>query len=208
MARFEDVIETRDQLRAVVAEPSELVTRKCLASLDRHCGTFIARSPFLLLASADREGNVDVSPKGDPPGFVRILDRQTLAIPDRPGNQRADSMENILQNPKVGLIFLIPGKTETLRVSGVATIVRDPALLDSMAIRGQRPKLAIVVEVEEAFFHCSKCMIRSRLWQPDQWPDLEGLPTLAQTMVDAGKLELSEAAMHRIVLDDERERLY
>lgn len=208
MTRFDSVIETRDQLRSVVAEPSELVTRKCLTSLDRHCGTFIARSPFVLLASADREGNVDVSPKGDPPGFVRILDQQTLAIPDRPGNQRADSMENILQNPKVGLIFLIPGKTETLRVSGVATIVRDPALLDSMAIRGQRPKLAIVVKVEEAFFHCSKCMIRSRLWQPDRWPDLTGLPTLAQTMVDAGKLELSEAAMHQIVQDDERERLY
>lgn len=208
MTRFDSVIETRDQLRSVVAEPSELVTRKCLTSLDRHCGTFIARSPFVLLASADREGNVDVSPKGDPPGFVRILDQQTLAIPDRPGNQRADSMENILQNPKVGLIFLIPGKTETLRVSGVATIVRDPALLDSMAVRGQRPKLAIVVKVEEAFFHCSKCMIRSRLWQPDQWPDLTGLPTLAQTMVDAGKLELSAAAMHQIVQDDERERLY
>ncbi|GAA0584478.1 pyridoxamine 5'-phosphate oxidase family protein [Halomonas salifodinae] len=208
MTRFNDLIETREQLRAVLPEPSELVTRKCLSALDRHCGQFIGRSSFMLLASADAQGNVDVSPKGDPEGFVKILDARTLAIPDRPGNHRADSMENILTNPKVGLIFLIPGKTETLRVSGTATITQDPALLDSMAIAGRSPKLAILVRVEEAFFHCSKCMIRSKLWQPEHWPDLAGLPRLAQTMVDAGNLELTENEMHRIVVNDERERLY
>ena len=117
-------------------------------------------------------------------------------------------MENILQNPEVGLIFMIPGKTETLRISGVARIVRDPALLTSMAVHGQIPKLAIVVDVQEAFFHCSKCMIRSKLWQPQDWPGLDGLPRLAQTMVDAGKLELTEDEMHEIVANDERERLY
>ncbi|TFH86211.1 pyridoxamine 5'-phosphate oxidase family protein [Billgrantia azerbaijanica] len=208
MTRFDDRIETRRQLRAELPEPSELVTRKCLSALDRHCGLFIGRSPFLLLASADAQGNVDISPKGDPEGFVKILDARTLAIPDRPGNHRADSMENILTNPKVGLIFLIPGKTETLRVSGTATITRSPVLLDSLAIAGRSPKLAILVRVEEAFFHCSKCMLRSKLWQPEHWPDLEGLPRLAQTMVDAGNLALTEDEMHRIVADDERERLY
>lgn len=119
----------------------------------------------MILASTDAHGNVDVSPKGDPQGFVKIIDKQTLAIPDRPGNRRADSIENILQNTKVGLIFMIPGKTETLRVSGIASIVRDIDLRDSMAVRDRSPEFVIVVDVKEAFFHCSKCMIRSKLWQ-------------------------------------------
>lgn len=205
---FKDIIETRDQLREILPEPSELVTRKVLIELDKHCGVFIQRAPFVLIGSADANGNVDVSPKGDPIGFVRILDSKTLAIPERPGNNRADTLENILQNPQVGLIFLIPGKTETLRVSGVATLVKDENLLSTMAIRDRNPRLAIVVHVQEAFFHCSKCMIRSKLWQPDHWPELDGLPRLAETMVDAGKLELSESEMHHIVVNDERERLY
>jgi PPOX class probable FMN-dependent enzyme len=118
----------------------------------------------MLIASADSNGNTDVSPKGDPIGFVKILDDKTLAIPDRLGNKRADTIENILTNPNVGLIFLIPGKTETLRVSGKAQVVRDKALLNSMAVKGKSPDFAIIVTVEEAFFHCSKCMIRSKLW--------------------------------------------
>ena len=117
-------------------------------------------------------------------------------------------MENILQNPNVGLIFMIPGKTETLRVSGTASIVGDVALRDSMSVNGRSPELVIVVDVSEAFFHCSKCMIRSKLWKSEHWPDLEGLPRLAETMVDAGELALSESEMHKIVLNDEHERLY
>lgn len=208
MNKFEDVIETREQLRSILKEPSDLVTRKTLSFLDKHCGIFISRSPFMLMSTCDANGNMDISPKGDPHGFVKILDKKTLVIPDRPGNNRADSMENILQNPKIGLIFLIPGKSETLRVSGTASIVRDAALRDSMAIKNRSPELLIVVNVEEVFFHCSKCVIRSRLWQEEHWPNLEGLPRLAETMVDAGKLELSESEMHEIVEKDERERLY
>jgi len=208
MARYKDVIETTEQFRSIMGEPIDLVTRKTLAHLDRHCGVFIGRSPFVLLASSDAYGNFDVSPKGDPEGFVKIIDKHTLAIPDRPGNRRADSIENILQNPKVGLIFLVPGKTETLRISGNAKIVRDTDLRTSMAVRDRNPEFVIVVEVVEAFFHCSKCMIRSKLWQPDHWPSLEGLPRLAETMVDAGKLELSESALHTLVMNDEVERLY
>ena len=208
MNKLEDVIETREKLRSILKEPSDLVTRKTLSFLDKHCGIFISRSPFMLMSTCDANGNMDISPKGDPHGFVKILDKKTLVIPDRPGNNRADSMENILQNPKIGLIFLIPGKSETLRVSGTASIVRDAALRDSMAIKNRSPELLIVVNVEEVFFHCSKCVIRSRLWQEEHWPNLEGLPRLAETMVDAGKLELSESEMHEIVEKDERERLY
>jgi len=208
MNRFVDVVGTRDELRSILNEPSELVTRKSLRRLDGHCGAFIQRSPFIMLASANAAGDLDISPKGDPIGFVKILDDQTLAIPDRPGNNRADSMENILQNPNVGLIFMIPGKTETLRVSGTAQIVRDELLCESMAVKGRNPKLVIVVSVLEAFFHCSKCIIRSKLWEPGSWPILEGLPRLARTMVDAGNLELTEQQMHEIVVNDEKERLY
>ena len=208
MTQFDDVIETREQFRSIMGEPSDKVTRKSLSELDKHCGTFIARAPFMLIASADANGKTDVSPKGDPVGFVKIIDKNTLAIPDRLGNKRADTIENILQNPSVGLIFLIPGKTETLRISGKAQVVRDQRLRDSMAVKGKSPDFAIVVDVEEAFFHCSKCMIRSKLWQTEHWPNLDGLPRLAQTMVDAGKLELAESEMHNIVVNDERERLY
>tara|TARA_B100000780_G_C21055995_1_gene424247 strand:+ start:511 stop:1137 length:627 start_codon:yes stop_codon:yes gene_type:complete len=208
MARFTDVIENREQFRAIMREPSEKVTRKTLSKLDIHCKSFISRSPFILLTSADAIGNQDVSPKGDPAGFVAILDDHTLAIPDRPGNHRADTIENIIQNPNVGIIFLVPGKTETLRVSGTAEVVRDEKLRTSMSVNGRLPKFALVVTVKEAFFHCSKCMIRSKLWQPEEWPSLEGLPLLAETLVDAGKLNISVEEMHQIVLDDEKERLY
>lgn len=208
MNTFKEIVSTREQLRTILKEPSALVRRKTLARLDRHCKAFIARSPFVLVSSSDKKGNMDISPKGDPQGFVRVLDDKTLAIPDRLGNNRADSMENLLQNPKIGLIFLIPGKSETLRVSGRAVIVRDAELRKAMAIKNRSPELAIVVEVEEAFFHCSKCVIRSKLWQPEHWPSLDGLPKLAQTMVDAGNLDLSASEMHEIVEKDERDRLY
>ncbi|MBV1908464.1 MAG: pyridoxamine 5'-phosphate oxidase family protein [Kangiellaceae bacterium] len=208
MPDFKNVITSREEFRAVMGEPSERVTRKVISHLDKHCGVFINRSPFVLLASADAKGNTDISPKGDPLGFVKIIDKHTLALPDRLGNRKGDSIENILQNPKVGLIFLIPGKSETLRVSGTATIVRDIELRESMVVQEKIPDFAIVVHVEEAFFHCSKCMIRSQLWEHECWPSLEGLPRLAETMVDAGKLEISESEMHDIVVNDELERLY
>ena len=208
MNKFQDIIRSREQFREILGEPSELVTRKTLSALDKHCGVFINRAPFLLISSADGQGNADISPKGDPAGFVKIIDNKTLAIPDRLGNRRADTIENILQNPSVGLIFMIPGKTETLRVSGTAKIVRDTSLRSSMKVKGRSPDFAIVVTVKEAFFHCSKCMIRSNLWDVNHWPSLDGLPRLAQTMVDAGRLELTDDQMHEIVVNDERERLY
>lgn len=208
MIKFNDVITTREQFRSIMDEPSELVIRKVIPFLDKHCGVFIGRSPFIVMATADADGNIDVSPKGDPVGFVKVLDNKTLAIPDRLGNERADSIENLLQNPNIGLIFIVPGKSETLRVSGVAQIVRDENLRQSLAVKNRNPEFVIVVDVKEAFFHCSKCMIRSKIWDETNWPDLAGLPRLAETMVDAGKLELSEEEMHEIVVNDEKKRLY
>ena len=206
--RFREVVSTEDQFRAVIGNPSHRVLRKQVAALDDHCRAFIAKCPFLLIASSDAEGSMDVSPKGDPAGFMRVLDDSTLAIPDRPGNRRADTFGNLLQKPNIGILFLIPGKSETLRIGGTAIIVRDQWLRDEMAISGKAPDFAIVVNVKEVFFHCSKCVIRSKLWDSAQWPQLAGLPSLAQTMVDAGKLDETVEEMHALIEKDARERLY
>ena len=206
---FKDLVESEAQLRALMGDPvAPPVVEKTLTSLDRHCRAFVGRSPFVLIASSDSDGRMDVSPKGDAPGFVQILDENTLAIPDRPGNQRFDTFRNLFQSPRVGLIFLIPGKRETLRIGGNAQVVRDQELLESMAAKNKIPSLAIVVHVDEAFFHCSKCMIRSRLWQPDHWPSLEGLPTLAETMKDAASVPGPVEALEGVIREDEEKRLY
>lgn len=209
MVDFSEQITTEAQLRELMGEPvSPLVVAKTLPQLDKHCRSFIASSPFVLISSADPAGRMDISPRGDPAGFVQVLDDRTLAIPDRPGNQRFDTLSNLLGNPRVGLIFLIPGKRETLRISGSARIITDQKLRAQMAEGGKVPSLAIVVDVEEAFFHCAKCMIRSKLWSPDHWPSLEGLPTLAQTMLDATKVDVPVGDMEARVANDEKQRLY
>lgn len=206
---FNTIVQSEAELRELMGDPvAPPVVEKTLSSLDRHCLTFIARSPFVLIASSDAEGRMDISPKGDAPGFVKVLDEQTLVIPDRPGNQRFDTFCNLFQSPRVGLIFLIPGKRETLRVGGKAEVVRDAALLETMNANGKFPALAIAVHVDEAFFHCSKCMIRSHLWQPNQWPLLDGLPTLAETMKDAASIPAPVDYIERLIKDDEENRLY
>jgi len=184
------------------------VVEKTLSSLDRHCLTFINRSPFVLIASSSADGRMDISPKGDAPGFVKVLDEHTLAIPDRPGNQRFDTFRNLFESPRVGLIFVIPGKRETLRISGKAEVVRDAELLDTLAANGKVPALAIAVHVDEAFFHCAKCIIRSHLWQPEQWPPLAGLPTLAEAMKDAASIPAPVEVVEEIIREDEDTRLY
>ena len=186
---FSDLVTTQERLREIIGPPIERSVKKEIHRLDRHCRALIGKSPFVLIASGDRNGSHDVSPKGDVPGFVQVLDDETLAIPDRPGNRRADTFTNVLENPGVGLLFLIPGKLETLRVNGRARIVRDVALRERMSVQGKLPELALVVSVEQAFIHCGKCMLRSRLWQPDGWPELDGLPSQAQCLVDHGKLK-------------------
>ena len=208
MHQFTDVITTEQQLRDVVGFPTERVSRKVITSLDVHCRKFISLSPFLLIATADASGNMDVSPKGDPPGFVRILDDQTLAIPDRPGNKRADSFINILENPHVGLFFMVPGYRETLRVTGTARIVRDESLRESMAVKGKSPTLALVVDVAEVFFHCAKCVIRSGIWQPEQWPDVSGMPAYGQITVDHSKWHESPETVNAQLADSYSKNLY
>jgi len=207
--KFNDIIRSEAELRELMGAPiAPPVVEKTLSSLDKHCLAFISRAPFVLIASSDSKGRMDISPKGDAPGFVKVLDNTTLAIPDRPGNQRFDTFKNLFESPRIGLIFLIPGKRETLRISGRAEVVHDNQLLENLTANGIVPALATAVHVEEAFFHCAKCMIRSRLWKPEHWPSLEGLPTLAETMKDAASIPAPLEAVEAIIKDDEEGRLY
>lgn len=205
---FSEIVTTEEQFRAVMGHAAPAVRAKALTALDEHCRAFIERSPFVLIGSADAAGHHDVSPKGDPPGFVQVLDDHTLAIPDRPGNRLADTFRNILEHPHVGLLFLIPGKQETLRVAGKAMIVRDAWLCGRMAINGKVPQFAIVVTVESAFFHCAKCVIRSKIWDPQHWPQVEDLSSLARVLIDHAKLPDTEAEMHAMIDSSYRDRLY
>ena len=176
---WRDLVTSMETLRAIVGgEPSELARRKELSALDVHARAFIARSPFLLLGTSSAEGRCDVSPKGDAPGFVRVIDDHRLVIPDRPGNKRLDGMRNILANPHVGLIFLVPGNDFTLRVNGRAAITRDPALLQTLEAQGKVPLLAIGVDVEEVFLHCARSFRRGRLWDQPSWPGPDALPSM------------------------------
>ena len=171
------MIAAEDALRSLLGEPSALVQSKiadCLNDLTRQ---FIERSPFLCLATSAADGTCDVSPKGDPAGFVRILDDRTLLLPDRPGNRLADSLRNVLENPHVALLFVIPGVTDTFRVNGRAEIVTDPELLELCAVEGKVPKLAMRIEIEQAYTHCSKAFLRSKLWDPERFVDRSELPS-------------------------------
>jgi PPOX class probable FMN-dependent enzyme len=205
---FEEVIISRERLRELNKHPSHFVRNKEIDHLDDICRRFIAASPFVVIASRGPDGRLDVSPKGDPAGFVKVLDDKTLAIPDRLGNNRLDTFENLLSCPDVGLIFIIPGNGDTLRVSGKGQIVRDSALQDSLAVNGKPPNLAMVITVEEAFLHCPKCIIRSRLWKPDQWPDLSDVPTLAEAMIAHGSLSESMTEIEAVIENSNTKRLY
>ena len=188
---FTDTIDSFEEVRSLLGEPTDAVKEKVVDTLDEVCRGIIAKSPFMLLASSGHDGRVTISPKGDPAGFVRVLDEKRLAIPDRLGNRRADTFRNLFENPQVGLIFLIPGKAETLRISGEARIVRDAALRESMAVNGRVPELALVVYVERIMMHCAKCVRRSKLWQPDEWPDHSDTASIAEAMVRHAKLDIT-----------------
>ena len=209
---FENVITTTEQLREIIRPPRPIVADKAIDHIDRHCRSFVERSPFVVVASSDGSGNVDLSPKGDPAGFVQILDPRTLAIPERPGNHRADTFTNVLQYPYVGLFFLVPGVKTTLRVSGQARIVADADLLETMTVtlpgkpESKPPKLALVVDVAEAMLHCAKCVIRSNLWEPEGHD--HDVSDLADAMVDMAKLEFSADEMREIIEKDQELNLY
>jgi PPOX class probable FMN-dependent enzyme len=187
-------IEDREELRALYKSPGDGAVRKELPQLDGHCRSFIAKSPFVLIGSSDGNGNADVTPKGDRPGFAVILDDNNIAIPDRPGNNRLDTLENIIVNPAVGLLFLIPGMNETLRINGHARITADAALRESLAVDGKLPASVIVVSVKAAYMHCAKAFIRSELWKPESWLDRSTLPTLGEILRDQLALKQSVEA--------------
>jgi PPOX class probable FMN-dependent enzyme len=171
------MIGADDALRSLLGEPSDQVRSKIADRLNEVTRQFIERSPFLCLATSAADGTCDVSPKGDPAGFVRILDDRTLLLPDRPGNRLADSLRNVLENPHVALLFVIPGVTDTFRVNGRAEIVTDPELLEPCAVEGKVPKLALRIEIEQAYTHCSKAFLRSNLWDPERFVDRDELPS-------------------------------
>ncbi|WP_419887480.1 pyridoxamine 5'-phosphate oxidase family protein [Neobacillus niacini] len=185
---FKDFVQTEEELRKLIGFPSELVERKIITYLDQHCEEYISKSPFLVIASSDSAGKGDVSPRGDMPGFVKVLNENYLIIPERPGNKRIDTMRNILANPNVGLLFMIPGLGETLRVNGNAYLVKDVDLLEQMSVRGRTPLLCIGVEVEECYIHCAKAFKRSSLWEPSSWAAKETLPSAAKIIFDHARL--------------------
>ncbi len=177
--------EIRDgqALRTFYGSPNFRAARKQMAKLDKHCRHFISLSPFFVLASANEKGT-DASPRGDAPGFVTVVDDHTLIVPDRPGNNRVDSMTNIMGNPNVGLLFMVPGIKETLRINGKASFTTDPSLLEPMAVRGKVPRSGLVIKVEEVFLHCAKALIRSKLWDPETQVERSAFPTLGQVFKD------------------------
>lgn len=202
------MISSEAELRAVLGQPTQRAIDKQIDRLDEHCRLIISRSPFVVISSADADGRPDASPKGDAPGFVLVLDERTLAVPDRPGNRRADTFRNVLANPRVGLLFLVPGRLETLRVNGRARISTDAVLTKRMAVQEKAPHLALVVAVEEAFVHCGKCMLRSQLWQPASWPAVADLPSHARCLVDQAKPAQSLDEVEASVRESYQTQLY
>lgn len=185
-------ISSHEELRAHYRPASENALRKELRRLDDHARKFLANSPFVLIGTSDDKGNADVTPRGDRPGFVAVLDDITLAIPDRPGNNRLDTLENLLVNPGIGLLFLIPGMNETLRVNGEARITVDNGLRERLAVEGKPPLSVIVVKVRAIYMHCAKAFMRSELWKPESWPPRSAMPTFGQILKD--QLALKESA--------------
>ena len=203
---FQNPISSLTELLRLHNKVSGAARDKQLLSLDVHCQEFIAASPMLLLSTSNAAGLCDVSPRGDAPGFVQVLSDTVLAIPERLGNNRLDSARNILENPKVGLIFLIPDVLETLRVSGSAGLVRDPELLEVFRVNQKIPKFVVVVHVEEAFLQCGKAFKRSGLWQPETWTTAQNLTSRAKMLADQTKI--NEQELESTLESAYRERLY
>jgi PPOX class probable FMN-dependent enzyme len=181
---FSGVVATETELRELYRKPSNIVTQKVLDHLDQHARAFIEAAPFVLVGTASPDGTSDVSPKGGPAGFVVVLDDQRLAIPDLSGNNLLDSITNIVRGSGIGLLFLVPGVDETLRVNGHACITTDPSVLDACAVKDRRPKAAIGVTITQQYMHCAKAFRRSELWSPQTWPDRASLPTLGCILRD------------------------
>jgi PPOX class probable FMN-dependent enzyme len=180
----EFLIEDEATLRSLFPATHPIAAAKCLKRLDKHAKEFVARSPFICIGTQSSDGTADVSPRGDPCGFVKVLDDKTILIPDRPGNNRLDTLSNILANPVVGILFMIPGFDETMRINGTAKITRDPELLALMAVNDRIPMVAVVVSIDEIFIHCAKAFRRAKLWDPSQIQDRSEMPSLIKIVLD------------------------
>ena len=200
-------ISTPDDLRDCYPQPLERSLRKSLPALDAHMRQFISRSPFLCLGTSS-SGGADVTPRGDSPGFVQVLDDRTLLIPDWPGNNRLDSLTNIVANPHVGLLFFIPGVNETLRINGTAELTTDPATVERWTVDGKHPRSAMRVTVREAYLHCAKALMRSKLWEDDYRVERAELPTYAQMLKDQGVTTQTVEELQEAIDESYRTRLY
>ncbi|QZH62750.1 pyridoxamine 5'-phosphate oxidase family protein [Mycolicibacterium farcinogenes] len=193
-------VTSADELRAIVGQPTAAVAKKVTDRLSQAQQGWLKQSPLGFVATTDAHGRVDVSPKGDPPGFVQIIDATTIAIPERPGNRRVDGFLNVLQRPHVGTVFVIPGRGDTLRINGTARILSDADYFDDMAVGGKRPILALEIAIEEVFFHCPKAFLRSEAWKPETW-DPTAVPSVAQ-MAKAFKPDQSQAELDAYYSED------
>lgn len=197
------MVESEEDLRAKFGEVGHLASAKSRPTLDRYSRQFIGLSPFLVISTADASGRADLSPRGDPPGFVQVIDDRTILIPDRPGNNRLDTMANIVANPNVGLLFFVPGFEDTLRLNGRARITDDAALLAACTVNGKPPKVGILVSVDEVFMHCAKALKRSRLWDPDYRQDRTQMPSIARIILEQTSTAVAEAEAAAIDADVE-----
>lgn len=171
-------------LRARYGEPREIALKKELSHIDRHSRNFIGHSPFVVVSTSDLDGCPDASPRGDAPGFVVVVDDHRLHLPDRPGNNRLDTFQNLITNPGIALLFMVPGREETLRVNGVARLLTDAALLEAHAMHGKSARAVVEITVRSVYFQCGKAVVRSGLWRKEKWPSLEGLAPFAEALSD------------------------
>lgn len=196
------------KLKEIIGEPKPDIATKEMPALDSHCRHFISLCPFLCISTADAAGNQDVSPRGDPQGFVRVLDDRTILITDRKGNRRVDTMRNILENPNVGLLLMLPGVEEVVRINGKATLTEDPGLLADSAVNGSVPALGIIVKIDDVFFHCAKAVIRSKLWDPETPIKRTDFPTYGEIVRDQRAPDSDPADINAGLQNDYRTRLY
>jgi uncharacterized protein len=203
-------VESEERLREIIGTPGDLIVAKIADRLNDLTRQFVERSPFVCVATSRPDGGLDISPRGDPAGFVRILDDRRLLIPERPGNRLADTLTNLLADPRIGLLFLIPGVGDTFRVNGRAAIVDDPMLLAESAVEGRVPKLGVLVTVEEAFTHCPKALVRSDMWNPDRHVDRGELPSSGAILrsVSDESLDVETYERERAARYARREGLY
>lgn len=208
LKQFQHQVASHEGLESLIGSPSGLVIRKQLAELDAHMQAFIAEAPFALLATYGNDGRCDVSPRGDRPAVAKVLDPKTFVLAERPGNRRADSLQNIIDTGRVGLLFMIPGLGETLRVNGAACVIRDDPVLESLAVNGKQPVVGIAVEVEECYLQCAKALIRSKLWEPAESLKTPSLSCFAQILIDQTNVDETVESLDEQIQQSYAEKLY